>query len=413
MKKLLATILALVMAVGLCSVSWAEENKPVYPDNVTTESFGENNVYYVKADGAGEYAVDVKTATDAGAVRIYCKANANMKVRQTDTNRTEPLKGSVTIYGNGANFNGGQINIQPDASVSDTLSLVIENANNLSVWGNPGKDNKTYNVTLKNCTVKKDSGEGILMYRGGADGTTVLNLIVDQCTVEAEGTTAMDGIHTTVAGSIKVTNSKFIKNANAINVAMKVPGTMQITVEKCTFEECGLVTTGEGDYRAPIRVVKTGAGTLTATINESTFKDTVGTNGDILVGDGRYDSQTNASKESLPVEVTVTKSNANVQVQEKGYMSSDGTKNDDKVSTTPVKESQTLTVKPATDSKSTVKVEDNATSTGGYYYYHPTTDTKTDTTKGSPKTFDAGIGIYAVTAVLSVTGMAWTAKKRH
>ena len=45
------------------------------------------------------------------------------------------------------------------------------------------------------------------------------------------------------------------------------------------------------------------------------------------------------------------------------------------------------------------------------YYYYPstTTDTKTD----SPKTFDAGVGIYAVTAVLSVTGMAWTAKKRH
>ena len=41
------------------------------------------------------------------------------------------------------------------------------------------------------------------------------------------------------------------------------------------------------------------------------------------------------------------------------------------------------------------------------------TDTKTTDTKGSPKTFDAGVGIYAVTAVLSVTGMAWTAKKRH
>ena len=51
-------------------------------------------------------------------------------------------------------------------------------------------------------------------------------------------------------------------------------------------------------------------------------------------------------------------------------------------------------------------------SSGGYYYYQPTTDTKTDDTKGSPKTFDAGVGIYAVTAVLSVTGMAWTAKKR-
>ena len=48
-----------------------------------------------------------------------------------------------------------------------------------------------------------------------------------------------------------------------------------------------------------------------------------------------------------------------------------------------------------------------------YYYYPSTSDTTTSTTtKGSPKTFDAGVGIYAVTAVLSVTGMAWAAKKR-
>lgn len=49
-------------------------------------------------------------------------------------------------------------------------------------------------------------------------------------------------------------------------------------------------------------------------------------------------------------------------------------------------------------------------SANSYYYYAPTTtDTKTD----SPKTFDAGVGIYAVTALLSVTGMAWAGKKRH
>ena len=48
-----------------------------------------------------------------------------------------------------------------------------------------------------------------------------------------------------------------------------------------------------------------------------------------------------------------------------------------------------------------------------YYYYSPSTTTPDTATKGSPKTFDAGVGIYAVTAVLSVTGMAWTAKKRH
>lgn len=57
---------------------------------------------------------------------------------------------------------------------------------------------------------------------------------------------------------------------------------------------------------------------------------------------------------------------------------------------------------------------DGSVGNKSYYYYPSTTDTKTDTTtKGSPKTFDAGVGIYAVTAVLSLGGMAWTAKKRH
>ena len=53
-------------------------------------------------------------------------------------------------------------------------------------------------------------------------------------------------------------------------------------------------------------------------------------------------------------------------------------------------------------------------SANSYYYYLSTSDTTTSTTtKGSPKTFDAGVGIYAVTALLSVTGMAWAGKKRH
>ena len=57
---------------------------------------------------------------------------------------------------------------------------------------------------------------------------------------------------------------------------------------------------------------------------------------------------------------------------------------------------------------------DGSVGNKSYYYYPSTSDTTTSTTtKGSPKTFDAGMGIYAVTAVLSVTGMAWTAKKRH
>ncbi len=36
----------------------------------------------------------------------------------------------------------------------------------------------------------------------------------------------------------------------------------------------------------------------------------------------------------------------------------------------------------------------------------------TTTAKSSPKTFDAGVGIYAASAILSVTGMAWVGKKK-
>ena len=47
------------------------------------------------------------------------------------------------------------------------------------------------------------------------------------------------------------------------------------------------------------------------------------------------------------------------------------------------------------------------------YYYYPTTDTKTDDTKGSPKTADPGVALYAALSILSLTGMvALNGKKR-
>lgn len=51
-------------------------------------------------------------------------------------------------------------------------------------------------------------------------------------------------------------------------------------------------------------------------------------------------------------------------------------------------------------------------SSGGYYYYQPTTDTKTDDAKGSPKTADPGVALYAALSLLSLTGLTCTAKKR-
>ena len=50
-------------------------------------------------------------------------------------------------------------------------------------------------------------------------------------------------------------------------------------------------------------------------------------------------------------------------------------------------------------------------SSGGYYYY-PTTDTKADDAKGSPKTADPGIALYGVLSLLSLTGLTCTARKK-
>ena len=50
-------------------------------------------------------------------------------------------------------------------------------------------------------------------------------------------------------------------------------------------------------------------------------------------------------------------------------------------------------------------------SSSGYYYY-PATDTKADDAKGSPKTADPGVALYAALSILSLTGLTCTAKKR-
>ena len=58
----------------------------------------------------------------------------------------------------------------------------------------------------------------------------------------------------------------------------------------------------------------------------------------------------------------------------------------------------------------TAKWEKNPSS-GGYYYY-PTPDTKADDVKGSPKTADPGVALYAALSLLSLTGLTCITKKR-
>ena len=51
-------------------------------------------------------------------------------------------------------------------------------------------------------------------------------------------------------------------------------------------------------------------------------------------------------------------------------------------------------------------------SSGGNYYYHSTTDTKADDAKGSPKTADPGVALYAALSLLSLTGLTYTGRKK-
>jgi flagellar hook assembly protein FlgD len=128
---------------------------------------------------------------------------------------------------------------------------------------------------------------------------------------------------------------------------------------------------------------------MTATIDNNTITGTKGGKGDIQVI-----SETNTADvtvKNTAAKVTVSYKENNEQLVEEKTLTKDNT----------------LTINENGGSNVT---QPEQKPSNNYYYYAPTPDT---TTKGSPKTFDAGVGIYAVTAVLSLGGMAWTAKKRH
>ena len=269
-----------------------DENAPiVYPEGVTAESFDSN----VAVDGEGNYFASFNAAMESVADKgaLYFKADATVDF-PTHLNVTK----NVTIYANGTNFSGKDISIGTYAAPANAETTVnIYNAKNLVVWGQPVGDRAdVWNVNFYDCV---NEGYNFLMYRGGETAVAKLNLTMTNC--RATGYTDST-VHATADGSITIKNCLFIGNIAPINIAHKQSGTMTVTVEDSTFSACGTGDTENqrNEYCAPARFVNNSAtGTLKVTLKNNTFVGTIGTNGDILLGDYRV------GKESNPFTATI------------------------------------------------------------------------------------------------------------
>ena len=373
MKKVLATILALVMAIGLCSVSWADEAK-------------------VAKIGDTEYA----TLKEA----IEHVANGETIVLTADVNN-----GDGIVVTSGKNFT---------LDFAGHTYTITQN-----VVGSTGTENQCFQL-LKDSTITMKDGAIVANCTGALMIIqNYCNLTLDNMKLDATaGTNNVGYVVSNNCGNVVIKNGTTI-TAKTTGVAFDVYGGFQNYGDVSVTLEAGATVNGK---------VEVARDTGTQNQNRNTLTVTGGTvNGELVV------------TENEKTEVSVTggtfSSDVSAYAPEGTPVAMVG--NDYAVGSSAISAAanggKTVIVVKAgpingVDAGKSIIVNRGVTGvtvngvpvTGGsytvparYYYYNSTTtDTKTTDTKGSPKTFDAGVGIYAVTAVLSVTGMAWTAKKR-
>lgn len=235
---------------------------------------------------------------------------------------------SLTIYGNKAYISGGECDLEVDtfkfsrttgaqandgAYLEKDITVAGYALDNLGVWGQRNTD---YTVTVKlvDCDGKEIAGKPKVqrVYISGAKGTN--NITLNKC----DFITTVCPVYSNADGKVNVENCTFTGVAEPINLKHKGTGTATYSVKSCIFTNCGSVGSDKA-WAAPIRFVSdTAAGTVTATVTSCTFTDTVGTNGDILLGDGRPGEPLN------DVSLTVSKTAATVMAQKAGYYDANG-----------------------------------------------------------------------------------------
>ena len=383
MKKVLATILALVMALGLTTAAWAEGEG-------TTA-----NVAKIGETGYATLAEAITAAADGDTIVLQADAAINSNTQITK-NVAIDLNGktvTVTTVGtqnafevqNGATFTikdsgtGGKLDLGKFGIMLMNSRLKIEGGEIKVSPANPGAGVVVAAIGDSEVTMTggKVVATNTACFNAGYFGKQTFN--ISGGTLESKGaSTALMGISNNYGGHTEMT----------------ISGDTQVVMKDAAGNAGSLVSDATGND-----VIKVVGGTSDSDITAYTEA----TAPVVLTGDGTYHIGTTAANAAVRnaasgQTVTVVKGNAALTEVPAGVVvvPNQGT---------------TVTVNgvPVTGDSYTVPAR--------YYYYYnsttTTTDTKTDDTKGSPKTFDAGVGIYAVTAVLSVTGMAWTAKKRE
>lgn len=279
-------------------------------------------VYWAAGTQSG-YAATLTAALTAaykaneGAITIVCRPGADVG-EMTHGHVADDL----TIYGNDAFISGGECDLEVDTytfsratgkqatdgvCLDKDITITAYELDNLGVWGERHTANKV-TVNLTDCDGKALEGKTNLQ-RVYISGTTGVN---DITLTDCDFLTKATAVYSNADGAIKAVNCSFTGGQVPFNINHKANGTQTVAVENCTFTNCGDAD-GWKQFAAPLRLVNSGTGTQSAEVTGCAFADTVGANGDILLGDGRTGQASN------DVELKVVNTVANIQAQKPGY----------------------------------------------------------------------------------------------
>ena len=405
MKKVLATILALVMAIGLCSVSWATGSTlPTAENGVIklTENVTLTERWEVAANTEITLDLNGYSITSAGQVIMN-----NGKLTITDN------KGGGKIVSTGSQAIGVGSN-----SVTNIQKAIVESVEGAVITGRAtGATINIYDGTFSASDNAVIAGNG--SDREGTENTINISGGVFTGKITTGGYVAC-GIYAPWKDKINVTGGTF----NITGGAGIVARAGNVTVTNAVFNTTGNATGKVGDSRVVVpcsAIVFDSQANYPAMNNDSV----------IHVVSGKFNSEVDAvsmiknDNETDRVAVTGGTFSSDVSdfVDNTPVASNNGTyyvgRETIQNAANNLSAGQQLKIEKGTVDINGIEysADGNTTytkpSSGGYYYYQPTTDTKTDNTKGSPKTFDAGIALYVGMALTSAAGVAFVGKKRE